>query len=86
MIRVSDHAINQWLKRSDDPSLPPAAAWMAGTTVTCGVLDGDEFRYHPGSETVLVRRDDTLVTVIDPETAIDDRVREAVATVGGDGS
>lgn len=84
MIVVSEHAAKQWLARTDAPDVFPITAWEQGVPIECDALSGDEFRYHDASDTILIRRNETIVTVIDPATAAADRVREAVAAVGGE--
>jgi hypothetical protein len=46
-------------------------------------LDGDEVRYHDHSGTVLVRKNETLVTVIDIHGATE-RLRAAVLGLEGE--
>jgi len=78
LIHVTEHAVKRWLARTNAPGVLPLEVWAEGEPITCAALDGDDFRYHDRSETVLVRRDEALVAVIDPASAADDRVREAV--------
>jgi hypothetical protein len=66
--------------RSETPHLRPLEAWHQGERLENHGLDGDEARYHARSGTVLVRKDDTLVTVVDVETAIQP-VQDAVLEV-----
>ncbi|QLG64039.1 hypothetical protein HUG12_10775 [Halorarum salinum] len=49
--------------------MDPAGAWLDAKEIHRHGLDGDEARYHRPSDTVLVRKDDTLVTVISLENA-----------------
>jgi len=83
VICVSGHAYHRWRARATDAQCGPADAWTDGQSIECPVLDGDEFRYHDATETVLVRKETTLVTVIDVHTA-SSGVREAVETAGGE--
>jgi hypothetical protein len=66
---VSDHAMTRWAQRVGD-SRGARAAWRESIPVPIEDtgLDGDEARYHPDSDTALVRKDDTLTTVIEVES------------------
>ncbi|WP_435145948.1 hypothetical protein [Halobaculum sp. P14] len=68
-LRVSEHARTRWLERTADARLDPHGAWLEATPVRRHGLDGDEVRYHDPSSTVLIRKDDTLVTVISLDDA-----------------
>ncbi|MDS0253234.1 hypothetical protein [Haloarcula argentinensis] len=57
----------RWLQRSDDPVMDPVDAWEHGERLTGHGLDGEEVRYHEHTGTVLIRRDQTLVTVMDEQ-------------------
>ncbi|WP_134671736.1 hypothetical protein [Halorussus marinus] len=82
-LRVSKHVRGErWAQRSADPVMNPVDAWADATEIFGHGLDGDEVRYHEHSETVLVRKDDTLVTVIDATTA-KRSVRHAIHHFGG---
>lgn len=59
-----------------------ALAWADATEIDGHGLEGDEVRYHALSETVIIRKTNTLVTVIAVEDAIL-TVRMAVSHVGG---
>lgn len=83
MIVVSKHAADRWADRSDRPDLPPAVAWLHAEPVRDPPLSGDEFRYHDSADVLLIRKDRTLVTVIDIATARP-RVRAAVVADGGE--
>jgi len=82
--RVSRHAQQRWIQRSSLPSMDPLVAWRSpdAQLLRNHDLDGDEVRYHEPSDAVLVRKDDTLVTVIHAPSA-KWRVRAAVRHVGG---
>lgn len=82
-LRVSDHVVRKrWFQRSSDVTMHPVDAWHEGVPIYGSGLDGDEVRYHAHTETVLVRKNDTLVTVIDEPTA-KRSVRMAVHHFGG---
>lgn len=82
-LRVSDHAERRWLERSSAPCMDPGVAWNEAARIYGHGLHGDEVRYHAFSDTVLVRKSDTLVTVIHAPTAKRE-VRQAVRHFGGD--
>lgn len=64
----SGHVRNRFAQRA--PRFPGAlAAWLEAKPFTGGDLTGDEFRYHRETNTVLIRNDDTLTTVISASTA-----------------
>lgn len=65
-IHTSSHAQQRWRERSPPDAPVLEAAWEQGTRLTDveRALQADECRYHRGSETVLVRRGRTLVTVL----------------------
>ncbi|MFC6963300.1 hypothetical protein [Halocatena marina] len=63
-ITVSEHALERWFQRSATPGSDPALAWDDAIEIYGHCLEGDEVRYHALSETVLIRKTDTLVTVI----------------------
>lgn len=80
-IDLTDHAAERWAARSADVDHGPIVAWIEGEPVTGHDLDADEVRYHPESGTVLLRRDEALVTVLDIATARPP-VRRAVCRLG----
>ena len=85
-ITVSGHIVRKrWFQRSNDVTMAPEDAWHEGVPIYGHGLDGDEVRYHEYTETVLVRKNDTLVTVIDEPTA-KRSVRMAVHHFGRDQS
>jgi len=51
------------------PALDPRVAWLDGTVIEESDLTGDEVRYDAGSGTCLVRKGDTITTVVDADTA-----------------
>ena len=81
-IQVSDHAERRWLERSEAPCMTVPNAWADATPLYGHGLEGDEARYHDLSETVLVRKDRHIVTVIHAPTA-KLTVRRAVYHFGG---
>ncbi|NHN59830.1 MULTISPECIES: hypothetical protein [Halorussus] len=81
-LQVSDHAERRWLERSEAPCMAVLNAWGAATPIYGHGLEGDEVRYHELSETVLVRKNTQLVTVIHAPTA-KLTVRRAVHHFGG---
>lgn len=81
-VRVSGHAARRWFERSEKPLIDPSTAWEYGTEIFGHGLEGDEVRYHELSGTVLVRKDDTITTVIEEATA-KPTVRRAVHHFGG---
>jgi hypothetical protein len=64
VIEISKHARQQWRDRADTPGLDPQLAWIVGVPLD-RVPDFEEGRYHGQSETVLLRRGTTIVTVYD---------------------
>ncbi|MCU4799716.1 hypothetical protein OB920_04965 [Halobacteria archaeon HArc-gm2] len=82
--RVSSHVSERrWLQRSDNPIMDPVDAWADATPIYGHGLEGDEVRHHDHTGTVLVRKDDTLVTAIDVEGA-KRSIRNAVRVWGGE--
>lgn len=82
-LRISDHAAVRWHQHTDSPGVGPRVAWGQAQPVSLHDVDGDEVRFHQRLALVLVRRDDTLVTVIDAtvanSTELRDLAREGVA-------
>lgn len=69
-VTPADHAYDHWHKRADDPSVAPMMAWEDSLKVVEGHgFDADEVRYHHETQTVLLRKDIAIVTVIDVPTA-----------------
>lgn len=66
---ISAHAEVRWQQRAHNGCPGPRTAWRESLPVPSGGLRGDEVRYHPGTDTALVRKDETLVTVIAVEDA-----------------
>jgi hypothetical protein len=66
---VSGHAGVRWDQRVGDDR-GARAAWRESIPlpVEDTGLDGDEVRYHQPTDTALVRKDDTLTTVIEVES------------------
>lgn len=84
-IRVTDHAHERWAERADHSSVAgPQVAWHEGVPITVPHgLNGDEVRYHAPSETVLVRQNASIVTIIDAGDGVKPRLRGALAAVRG---
>jgi len=61
---VSNHAARRWHQRTDSPGIGPLIAWNQAERRQDTLLRGDEVRYHRHTQAYLVRREDTLVTVI----------------------
>lgn len=72
---ISEHASTRWDERASQPrpldDVEPLDAWQQGTPIDAddARLRGCEARFHEPTHTVLVRRDDKLVTVLDSRTA-----------------
>lgn len=82
-VEISEHAGRRWAQRAKPCGVGPRAAWLHGVRLS-DELHGDEVRFHPPSETILIRRENTLVTVYALETAAAP-IREAVlARFGGE--
>lgn len=64
-VELSTHARSRWASRSAVPWLDPLLAWAAAVELPESAFDADEVRYHRRSETLLVRRDTMIVTVVD---------------------
>lgn len=66
MIHVSAHAAKRWTERTEPGAVEPKTAWVTGVRVRDAedVVDADECRYHRETETILVRRDTTIVTIL----------------------
>jgi len=64
-IIVSNSAADSWHKHTDSPGVGPIVAWNESERRDVRHLNGDEIRYHQGTETLLIRRGDVLVTVVD---------------------
>lgn len=67
MPQPSYHGQIQWYKRGGGTTL--VDAWEKSHPLRTDALDGDEFRYHEPSDTVIVRKDTDLTTVIEVEGA-----------------
>ena len=84
-IIVTEHAAERWHQRAHEPTVGPIVAWNEGQRRSVPGLHGDEMRYHRDTETLLVTKDDVLVTVIAVPTARED-VRRAVYGVDEHGA
>jgi hypothetical protein len=65
---VSAHAAVRWKQRAPDADACPRTAWREALPVPCEGLRGDEVRYHAETDCALVRKDTTLVTVVQVES------------------
>lgn len=86
-IYITDHALTRWHERkSPDTMVGPRVAWIDGVRLESPHgLDVREVRYHAGSQTLLLRKQNRLVTVLDAIT-VQGRARQALLrTVGGGG-
>ena len=82
-ITVSTHAEDRWLRRAGPTvDCEPAEAWFDAVTLTGHGLDVAEVRYHAASETVLLRKRRTLVTVLDARFTAP-RLQESIERAGG---
>ena len=61
---VSEHAKIRWLQRSGDVGIAVRQAWVEGYYVGCDHVHG-KTRFHPPSQTVLVERDNEIITVLE---------------------
>ena len=68
-VYVTDHAAERWHERTATPGIGPIVAWNESERREVSELTGDEIRYHPATESLLIRKDGVLVTVIDASTA-----------------
>lgn len=80
---LSDHALERWYQRSAAPALDPLVAWEIGAVVDGLEYDGDEVRYHRQSETLLIRCDTVISTIIDASDVTRWRRQQIAETVGG---
>lgn len=82
-LKITKHVReDRWRPRADDPTVNPIEAWNEAIVIPdehrdLHRMDGDEFRYHHETTTVLIRRRDGLRTVFDARTARDG-VKEAI--------
>lgn len=79
---VSDHAADRWDERTDDDSVAPEAAWGRAQRVAGAEhhARADEVRAFAPERVVLLRRGNTILTVLS-EGEMDDDLRRAVAPV-----
>jgi len=84
-IRVSSHALERWLERSDATLTDPADAWVAGVPVPVHPTDlqAHEVRYHDDSGTLLLRKNRTIVTVLHVRSVSPDTRRAVLEVTGG---
>ena len=66
---ITNHAHERYRQRARPTAPPVRRAWKDGVTDDRldDRVDGDEIRYHAPSETVLVRRDHCITTVLDAD-------------------
>lgn len=82
-IHVTVHAYHRWRSRSDQPEQSPDDAWFVADPVEGTTFDADEVRYHDDSGTLLLRKDRSLVTVIDIDAATAQTRNAVAAVIGG---
>lgn len=81
---ASEHARTRWVQRVGVGGVGVAAGWLEAVSLEghghgC---HGDEARYHRESNTVMVRKDDTITTVMDGR-ALKESTRRAVERAAG---
>lgn len=70
LLRASRHVREErWPQRSNNADMSPTEAWQNATPIYGHGLDAHEVRYHGPTETVLLRKNFTLVTVLDAGSA-----------------
>lgn len=80
-VETSWHALGRWLERTDpNLGIPPSDAWREAyemSFVPAG-SDAEEIRYHAVTNTALLRRQHTIMTVLsmDPENIDSQQGRE----------
>lgn len=76
---VSEHAEDMWAQRTDSP-LDIDEAWdVADRVFTRTGIDADEVRYHPPTDTVILRKGTALVTAIRVEDSSKPRLQAGIA-------
>jgi hypothetical protein len=67
-INLTDHAAVRWKQRTDNPGVGPIVAWNEAIRAEPADVVADEVRYHESTDTLLVRRQTRLVTVLPADT------------------
>lgn len=68
---ISEHAAERWHQRRSEPAdgqtVGPQVAWVDAQVVPAAsyLFDCDSARYHEATDTVFLRKDTTIVTVLD---------------------
>ncbi|MGZ0745714.1 hypothetical protein [Haloparvum sp. AD34] len=81
---VTCHALERWSVRSSMPALDIRVAWLDAIELDESDVDADEVRYHVGSEACLVRKNDSIVTVLDADNVRPKTERAIAAAIGGE--
>lgn len=74
----SGHASNRWVQYAD-PDDDMQLAWDGALPLVDHGLHGDEARYCPKHDVILVRKDSEITTVIDHNDSTRWQAREAVS-------
>lgn len=82
-ITVSVHAGEQWHRRTNSPGIGPRGAWIDGEPYVGEEARRhvDEMRHHPPSGTILLRKGNTLVTVLPADEVL---AEGAIISTGGE--
>jgi hypothetical protein len=67
LIDVSTHARGRWVSRSDCQRVDPRIAWDEAESFELHNLTGDEGRWHEEGGVILIRKNCTIVTVLDEQ-------------------
>lgn len=81
---VTSHALERWSVRSSMPALDIRVAWLDAIELDDSDVNGDEVRYHANSETCLVRKNDSIITVLDADNVRPKTERAISAAIGGE--
>jgi len=68
-VDVTNHAAIRWHQHTSSPGVGPVVAWTQGEPCSPPTLEADEVRYHRPTDTLLLKKEGVLVTVIDVQTA-----------------
>lgn len=74
----SRHANNRWVQYAD-PDADIQIAWESALPLADHGFHGDEVRYDPKYDVILVRKDSAITTVVDHNETTRWKGREAVA-------